>query len=601
MEFAVLPDREVQRDLTDALLALGLTVVSTHPSGRPWLFSDAPDRWRVLTPGRGARVAVPEERGIGMQLPNESIADPQYLDQLAGTITIHTFFLSTIDKVSRVRGTISTDRQIFWGVVDGVPVATNTLKILHHLLNPSIDEIALTLSLISSLPIQPFARRTPWEGIHAVGVGHLLTFDTAGRVREERWWWDPGRDLDCSQATLAVRSALYSSVGEASIESALVSSDLSGGLDSTSICFILHDLGHDFTTYRTSSLSASNDETERARLVARELDIPLREFAPLAESSSAFDLDIETNSRALLEGPLVWAASRRYVEALAPTIARDGSHVHFTGLGGDELFDLVPGLFRSVWRENRIRALALIRHFQLSQRIDPRPLLKGAASKEHYANYLLRVARALDGGDSDLRPADAYSWFPPIVLPTWLSQKARTIIVEEIKKVAEDPPSPLGKDPAAQQTTESIAFQGKILRQFGELFHNFDIDWRGPFTDVRVLRAVLRAPATARFSTINDKPLLAAAIGNAALPDFYAKRGRSDFTSDIYAEHRRRRGALAEEFESCLLAEHDLVERPTIVSVVYEPSSNDVGLLDVERIATAERWLRGVHAMGRTP
>lgn len=591
MKFAMLPDREVPPRTRETLGNMGLVLIASHPSGLPWLLSDQINGWLVIEPDRDTRLAVPKERGASARL---AAVRADRFGELADRLDVDTFLVATDRRKTYAQGTISTDRQIFWSMVDGSPIASNSLDVLHRSTQPTIDQTTLVLGLISSLPIQPFATRTPWTDIHALGIGNRLVLDRAGQVREERWWRDPAREFTGDEAAQSVRQALYSAVRKATDSASPVTADLSGGLDSTSVCFVLRDLGQHFITFRTSSLSASNDEGERARRIAHDMDISLHEFPPLAESSSAFDLDPETNSAAVLEGPLGWAASRGYLEKLAPAVVGAGSRIHFTGLGGDELFDLVPGLFRAVWRESKIRALSLIRQVNISQRIDPRPLIAGASNKENYSNYLSRVARTLTDGNS-MRPADAYSWFPPIELPPWFTPQAREIAVEAIRELAVRPCSPLGDDPLSQQVTESVAFQGKILRQFGEVFSQFSIDWRAPFTDAGVLNAVLGAPAGVRFSESLDKPLLAAAVGRAASPDFYRKRGRSDFTSDIYAEHKRRRATLAQEFGTSLLVDEGLVD-PAVISAIFEPPSSDVGLLDVERIVTAERWLRSAHA-----
>ncbi|MFI7450084.1 asparagine synthase-related protein [Nonomuraea sp. NPDC049714] len=590
MKFLTLPDRDVDQRFADRL-GWGVDPhIIRHPSGKPWILTDHLSGWIVRDLSDGTRIAVP---GASEQaLPAaEGLASGTRDDDIADS---GSFVLASAQGQQRLQGSLSTERQLMWAVVDGVALASNSPQVLREVARPPVDERWLALSLVKSLPIHAFASRTPWQGVSSVGIGEWLRIDAQGSARSVRWWSPPASGEDFASSTEAVRASLREVLREAVRDSGRrVSADLSGGLDSTSLCFLLADLGVEFTTYRTSSMSSWNDETTRAREVAREFGLPLHEFPPLADQSTAFDLDPDPNPASVSEGPLVWAASRGYLDLLMDEVGRTGAHVHFTGLGGDELFDLVPGLFRSLWRESPRAALRWMRGFQLGQKRHLAPLLRGAMARESYRRYFARVARSIER-DIPARPEDAYSWFPPVVLPHWITTKAKNLIVEAFSDVAKSTPEPLGRDPLAHQTVESIAFQGKILRQFAEVYRQHDVRWCAPFTDIRVVRAVLRAPASARLSDSVDKPLLAAALNRIAPSGFYDKRGRGDFTSDIYAEHRNRRDRLLTEFRDSRLVERGLVERDQIEPALLEPPASDIGLLELEKLVTSERWLRAV-------
>ncbi|MEV8636250.1 asparagine synthase-related protein [Streptosporangium sp. NPDC051023] len=595
MKFLTLPDRDVDQRFVSRL---GWDIdpeVIRHPSGRLWILTDDLSDWMVRDLSDGTRIAVPDANSNPVIATKvEGLAPHTSVDDIASDLTLHTFLLASTNGRQRLQGSLSTERQLIWGVIHGVTLASNSLHVLREMARPRVDERWLALSLVKSLPIHSFAPWTPWHGLSSLGIGEWLRIDAQGSARPVRWWTPPASGEDFVSSAEAVRASLREALCETVRGSGRrVSADLSGGLDSTSLCFLLADLGVEFTTYRTSSMSSWNDETTRAREVAGDLRLPLHEFAPLAEQSTAFDLDPDPNPASISEGPLVWAASRGYLDLLVKEVGRTGAHVHFTGLGGDELFDLVPGLFRALRQENPLTALRQMRKFQLGQKLHLVPLLKGAFSRESYQSYFTRIATSIER-DIPSRPEDAYSWFPPVVLPHWLTAKAKDLIVEAFSDVAKSTPEPLGRDPLAHQTVESIAFQGKILRQFSEIYRQYEVRWCAPYTDIRVVRAVLNAPASARISDSVDKPLLAATLDHIAPRGFYDKRGRGDFTSDIYAEHQSRRDQLLTEFKDSRLVERGIVERDRIEPVLVEPAAADVGLLELEKLVTAERWLRAV-------
>ncbi|MFF4122837.1 asparagine synthase-related protein [Microbispora rosea] len=595
MKFLALPDRDLDHHIAGRLSWDVEPDVLRHPSGRPWILTDDLSHWAVRDLADGTRIAVPEANSDPVVAAEvDDLSTSARVDDIAKSLTLHSFLLVSADGQQRLQGSLSTQRQLFWSMVNGVALASNSPRVLREVTQPQVDETWLALSLVKALPIHPFAPRTPWVGLCSLGIGEWLRIDARGSARPVRWWVPPASGEDFASSADAVRASLREAAGGAIHSGARrVSADLSGGLDSTSLCFLLADLDAEFTTYRTSSMSPWNDETTRAREVARDLRLPLHEFPPLAEQSTAFDLDPDPSPASIAEGPLVWAASRGYLDLLADELCRTGAHVHFTGLGGDELFDVVPGFFRALWRENAVAALRRMRRFQLTQKQRLVSLLRGASSRESYQRYFLRVAASI-AHDAPSRPEDAYSWFPPVVLPRWITTKARNLIVQAFFDAATSAPEPLGRDPLAHQTVESVTFQGKILRQFSEVYGQYDIRWCAPFTDSRVVRAVLRAPASARISDSVDKPLLAATMNGIAPSGFYDKRGRGDFTSDIYAEHRARRDKLLVEFKDSCLVERDLVQRDLIEPILAEPAASDIGLLEIEKLVTAERWLRGV-------
>ncbi|MEV6301938.1 asparagine synthase-related protein [Actinoplanes sp. NPDC051861] len=500
--------------------------------------------------------------------------------------------LTSTDGVTRVRGTLSTSAHVFWGRSGDVPVASGSVEALVALLDPDIDEVSLALSLVPSLPILPFATRTMWSGIQAVPVGHLLEMPAAGGPRTVRWWEPPGTGRrTVAESAEAVRAALLAAIGAAAGDEPLVSADLSGGLDSTSICYLLAHLGQDFLAYRTSSMSRWNDETARAHEAAADLGVEITQFPPLAELSSAFDTSPVTDSALVAAGPIPWVASRGYLDVLSESVAAAGSRVHFTGLGGDELFDVLPAQYRALWQENGARSLPQLRRIQLNRKVPLRPFLRGVTRGRPYAEQLAKVAGDLRANRPP-EPADQHSWFPVPVPPRWVAGDTRALAAEAFTEAARAGLVPLGATEATHQMMEAVAFQGAVIRQFGEVYARHGISWQAPFIDQRVVEAVLGVRVSERMDARVDKPLLAAAMAPVMPPGPFAKQDRGDFTLDIYDEHEKRRDELLGWFDDSLLVERGLVDAGRLRPFLHAPSFADVGLIDLENVVGVERWLR---------
>ena len=596
MPFVVLPDDPLSAAAGERAGDIVGDQVLRYPSGRPWIISAPDAQWHEIASPPGARIVstTPPATALDIDRLAGNPIDHHSWNSVAGHISAHAHFIGQGPGGTRFQGNLSGSCRFFWALDNNLPLVSDSPAVLRAMTGAAPDLTSVALSLAKAMPIQPFAHRTMWSGITAVGVGRWLRLPPGGVPSTHRWWSPTGGPaLPVAEAASGVRDALRDVLRAQSRSADLVTADLSGGLDSTSICYALNDLGRRFRTFRTSSTSPWNDETGRARAAAADLGVELVEFPPLSETSTAFALDARADPVELAEGPVVWSASRGYLDVLAPAVAATGSRVHFTGLGGDELFDVVPGVYRSVWAERGLGALGVLRRHQLSGKFPLRPFASGVADRRSYAAHLRSVVAAVAAGRA-ARRADSYSWFPPPVLPGWLTAEGRALVVGALEEAAAGDPEPLGADPTAHQVVESISYQGQILRQFGVVFAGTGITWQAPFTDRRVVEAALRAPVSARLDAREDKRLLAEAVAPFMPRELFAKRDRGDFTADIYAEHRRRRHDLVAGFATARLADLGLVDPHRLLPHLESPALADVGLLELERVVGAERWLRAI-------
>ncbi|MGJ3561241.1 asparagine synthase-related protein [Streptomyces sp. INA 01156] len=91
------------------------------------------------------------------------------------------------------------------------------------------------MRLVQPLPAL-LAERVLWHGVSAVPPGRQLTLQADGRLRSRRWHRPPEPRVPLAQGAAAVRSALTDAVAARTRLGGLISGDLSGGMDSTSIC-----------------------------------------------------------------------------------------------------------------------------------------------------------------------------------------------------------------------------------------------------------------------------------------------------------------------------------------------------------------------------
>lgn len=184
----------------------------------------------------------------------------------------------------------------------------------------------------------PSFRRAPEPFSFRSGVRKLLPATylrvRAGRIIEERCYWQPPVYTPSPLVTTsAVRDAVVEAIRLTTVADVPVSVLLSGGIDSSIIAAVLtRELGvrtHGYAFGR----DAHDPEIIRARAVARELGIPLRECY-------VHDVDVQRELRDLIDlyGEPIYLLPLAYASVLFRQIRADGMKVALAGNGADELF-----------------------------------------------------------------------------------------------------------------------------------------------------------------------------------------------------------------------------------------------------------------------
>ncbi|WP_329377962.1 asparagine synthase-related protein [Streptomyces sp. NBC_01716] len=243
MEFVVLPDHPAGTDALALAPASGLPgpKVIEHHSGRPWLVGDWPDD-EIVSVSAGPRRLVllgcakvrQEPLAAGLSRVR-SLAD---LDGLARLAAGSFQFVASIDGEVRVQGSLSTACQVFYAKVAGVTMAANRPEALADRIGATVDEERVALELLSPFgPPEPLSEASVWRGVRSPRIGHCLEIGRNGAGRTRRWWTPPAPERPLGDGDF-VREALFDAVLARTAGQPVVSADLSGGLDSTSLCFV---------------------------------------------------------------------------------------------------------------------------------------------------------------------------------------------------------------------------------------------------------------------------------------------------------------------------------------------------------------------------
>lgn len=593
MKFVVLPDGEIDHSLLNRVKAEAGSESVAHPSGRPWILGLSENERLIFRPDSFATVVLVGTPAVLAAIPlavrHSLTQNTRYREALRCVPDVCHILVSRGGDDVTCAGTLSGDETIFWRQrQNGLPgIASNSVSMLISIESSRMNYGAVALRLVQHLvPADPFRFRTVWEGVRAVRLGYRVRLKADGWCREERVWHSDEGDRQLIEARKEVFDRILASVELRTAGYPRLSADLSGGMDSTSLCFVLSYLQRDYLATRTTSVHPMNDEGFWARKAADELHIDLRELSTLAQTSSAFDTDISTDLDLLAEGPLSWEGTRGLVEAILPHLVAHGSGVHLTGLGGDELFGAeLAGIVPGVWQDEGLRALSYMRVARLRDQVSLRQMMSGMFRTWRAASEISRAAAMIHQSAKRSRVSP---------VPQWLSTGAREAIEAELLGVELAEYEPLNASQPVHYLLQSIAHQGSILRQVNIAFGSRGVRWAAPLTDRDLIETVLSVRMRERVAHRAFKPLLAAAMSDIMPGEYFTRENKGDYTADVYLEHSRKKKSLLEFFDSSLLHEQGFIRIDDLRAALDSPSVRDPSLIGVHNAVAAERWLRGV-------
>ncbi|ATE54714.1 asparagine synthase-related protein [Actinosynnema pretiosum] len=588
MTFLVLPDRALPPGPAGGVGPKEIR----HHSGRPWLVGDwhddditaaehGPNRLVLLGPA----LTTPAELTRGLRAVR-STAD---LDPLLRAIAGSFHALASIDGRVRAQGTLSTARQVCHATVRGATLASDRPDLLADLIGAQVDEEQLALELLAPFgPPWPLGERTAWRGVRVPRTGECLEVDRDGACRTRRWWTPPEPTAPLGDGG-AVRDALLDAVAARTRQGGTVSADLSGGLDSTTLCFLAARGPADLVTVHYEALGRFSDDREQAARAATALGQAHHVVVPAGRAPDWFaPLERVRHDR---QGPLVFARGRATNEHLAGAVAALGSRRHLQGIGGDELFHAGTMALHALARQ---RPLAAVRHARALRAHRRWSLAATAGVLAFHRPYPRWLA---DQADRLGRPPTAFgapAWEVEPLLPPWTSRDAAATVRRALREAAASAPEPLSPIPAQHEMLRITAVNGRAVRRNSAIASASGVTFEAPFTDDRVLEAVLSLRFADRIDHHRFKPVLGTAMRGLVPADVLRRQTKNDASAELYAGLRGRRDELLALFEDSRLAARGLIDPAPLRHVLRAAHADARPLMPFDPTLACELWLRAL-------
>ncbi|MEU0589118.1 lasso peptide isopeptide bond-forming cyclase [Streptomyces sp. NPDC006132] len=588
--FVVLPDTAAAADARAAVPWASPQEVA-HASGRPWLVGRwAPGEITVVAAGP-VRVAVagicpvPAARLTRLAARIRTVADA---DELAAALPGSCHLVVSAPSAVRFQGSATGLRRVFRTRTHGVEIAADRADVLVAMTGAGIDEQTLALRVATGgfLP-PPLGDRPLWSGISPLAPDHCLVWEH-DQVRETRWWQPPAPELSLRTGAEKLRETLATALGDRAPGSGRLSTDLSGGMDSTSLCFLAARNTPGLLTFRWGEAEAGNDDAAFAAHAIGSLDRAEHLVVPPGDLPALFtDADAPVDT----EEPYPFVRTLARTRHTARLLSGSGSRRHLAGHGGDELFTPFPGYLHSLLRRRPLTALRHVRGYGALKRWPLLPTLAALTRPGDEADWWRTQAdRLTDPVPPKRRPALGWGLWS-LRAPSWATGDAIDAAREALRDTA-NRVRPLSADLAQHQSLLAVRTSAPWYRLLARVFADDGVQLDSPFFDDRVVEAVLAVRTPEHAGPWRYKPLLAEAMRGIVPEPVLGRSTKGEFSDEANSGLRRNLPAVLELFEDSALASHGLIDPGELRTRLLAPQPDNSTRIALEPLIGCETWLR---------
>lgn len=588
----VLPDHDTAAAVARFFARPG-TRTLPHPSGRPWLVGHWHDDEMVTARAGSAALAVigccPLDAD-GLRRHAARLRDIAHLDALARTLPGSFHLMAALDGRLRVQGTASGLRLVFHARIDGVHVAATRADVLAAALgrDPDVEQVAVRL--LWPVP-HPLGEEPMWRGVTAVSPQDALVVTPDGRtVRHSRWWTPPQPTRTLAAGAPRVRQALTEAVDARTGQGGVVSCDLSGGLDSTTICFLADRSPARVVANTWPGRDPADSDLHWAKQAAGFLP-DVEHLVWDAHASPLVYTDLLAIDD-LLDEPTIGVMDRARVLHHLPAMAERGSRVHLTGIGGDHVAWCSEAYYHGLARRRPLFALRQLRGFRALWQWPLGGTLRALADSRTYPAWLGDASRRL----SDPLPdsvSTGLGWGVPPRLFDWVTPEAARLARQALREAA-GRAAPHHPDRGLHVDLDQIRSCTRIIRQWDRMASRAGVPMASPFLDDRVIEACLAVRPEERVTPWAYKPLLTAAM-RGIVPDGCLRRtDKAAAAMDAADGLREHRADLQALWEDSHLERLGLVDGDALRRLAQRPATPGLGDAILYSTIACEVWLRGL-------
>jgi asparagine synthase (glutamine-hydrolysing) len=492
---------------------------------------------------------------------------------------------------------------------EGTVFASDALMVaaLHHRnLGEAVNPATVAAGLFLPDLADPFGHASVFRSVERTGPAHALTVHPQRHAQVRRLPSMAG-PASADEASSLLRDSLLTAVGRRVRDVINLSTDLSGGLDSSTLAVLAAQAGGVPVAVTYADPYAINDEDVHfARTVA--VTEPRLHHVVMTGDDATLPFTAMDSTPVTDEPSLDAVIIARTRHRLTPALAHH-SQCHLTGDGGDVVLT-APGLtyLGDLARTRQRRTLrhetggwARLRHHPAGQvrraaielaRTSWPDTLRHLADKLTDAHLAAAARRGL---------AEHLAWAALSPAAAWGTLRTRRGLAGRLFTAAARPPDDVRPDSADGVAQRAIEWHGAATRGFIQIARALGTPVQAPFLDNQVIDACLAAAATDRTTVEYAKPLLAAAVGDLMPPGLLVRRTKGDYTACEYHGLRANADTLRALLAHPLLADLDILNPDgprEALRLGLAGVTAPMGALGA--VIATEMWLRTLDALDPT-
>ncbi|WP_423461872.1 albusnodin/ikarugamycin family macrolactam cyclase [Promicromonospora sp. MS192] len=497
------------------------------------------------------------------------------------------------DTATTIWTDLASSVPVYTTPLDGTVYWATTARGLAGLTGAAVNTERLAVELLA--PSSPLlaGNTTYFEGIDLVPPGHRMRI-TQTSTAAARVWWPSTTPQDAPES---LRAELDAAVRVRVDDATSPSSDLSGGLDSSTLTLLAaHRLSPDrsvaaFTVHAPYDHPAGD---LRYALDAAQRPGVAHHLLPLKATHLPYGgLDAIPATDEPAPSTRAYA---RFAYQLTAMADRVGTDAHLTGDGGDSLLCAPDAWIADLIAAHRYReASAEVLRLARARRCSPRRILRDAvgllsSDPTHALATWARLARG-QGTTSRLR-SSAAQWLPLPDERGWVTDAGRQQAAVQADRAAESASSAPKGQRAVWDVVEQMAEVGRTAHAETQLAAGSGVRLHNPFADSRVIHGYLSAVVGQMPSPAAYKPVLRAEMSGILPTSLLARTTKGVYTPDYHLGLRTHLNELASIADGHL-AERGLIDPARLVNAMQRAAagvSNGLWLLDAAIVC--ETWLR---------
>ncbi|MDK1476517.1 asparagine synthase-related protein [Streptomyces sp. 549] len=475
-------------------------------------------------------------------------------------------------------------------------IAGDRADVVAGLLERELDEKRLAAHLLTLGLLHPLSGRPVWHGVEDLPGTHWLKLTADGRTRPVRWWTPPQPDLPLREGAERFRDALTAAVELRTRGRRLLTADL-GGLDSTAVYCLAVRGDARVVSYTAATHDALGDDVHWARRTVGALgQSENHHVVPAERIPLTFDGLAELDDH--LDAPSLMSVDRNRRMSLLHLAAEQGSPLHLTGLGGDELLAGAAARLHGMVTTHPRTAVPLLRGYTAKYGWSRRRVLRQLLDRRPYRSWLRQVAADLRAPQQHpLEPLLAWSTAPR--LPPWATGDAAEAVRELINAEA-DSAEPLGGGGhGLHRELVTMRLVSQFARHIGQMAAPLGVACAAPYYDDRVVEAALAVDDRERITPYRYKPLIVEAMRGVVPEESRSRATKANATLEEEAGLREHRDQLLALCEQSRLGELGLVDVPTLREWAGRPLAAESESELLHPTVACEVWLRS-HESRRT-